>query len=129
MPTATTENTTKSPSAHDGRQDALDAAHRALLDGESTGGEAIAGTVHALTELTRALLPGIVMQPARALDVFFQFLQQSLTLQRRMLHELLGSVQAVMADAAADQSYYGPSMNGHGADRGEGRTGTRTAAA
>lgn len=103
MPTATTE-TTRSNSVHEDGE-VLEEAYRALARSEALTEEAITETVQAFTELLSALVPGVLLQPARALDVTLQLFEQSLRLQRRFLYELLSSLQSAMLQAAGDRRF------------------------
>ena len=111
MPNATDSATTRSPAERTDRTDALDEAHRSLYGTEGPAEEALSGYVRVFGELTRALIPGAVVAPARALDVVFELVQQSIDLQRRLLQEVVRSFQGAMAEAAADRPYEG-AVNG-----------------
>ncbi|HET6794694.1 MAG TPA: hypothetical protein VFH45_09645 [Acidimicrobiales bacterium] len=106
MPNAT-DSATRSAATRTDRSDALDEAHRSLYGTEGPAEEAVAGYVHVFGELMRALIPGAVVAPARALDVVFELVQQSIDLQRRLLQEVVRSFQGAMAEAAADRPYEG----------------------
>jgi len=97
----------------DERRSRLDEAHRSLRSVETTGEEVISSMVNAWTEVVRAFLPGILTEPARAVDIAFEFVQQTINLQRRLVQEILGSVQLALGEAAADQ----PLAERDGADR------------
>lgn len=98
MPTTSTEGSTRTTSLQAAQGDAFDEAQQ-LLAGSEASGEAISEAVQALSELVRAVLPAVVTQPARAADLAFELVQQSLNLQRRLLHELLAMVQVAMVEA------------------------------
>jgi len=111
MPTATSETSTRTNSFHDDQSDALGEAHRYLVRGELASEQAISDTVQAFTELLKAMVPSIMLQPAKALDVSLEFFEHSLSLQRRFLHELLSTLQTAMLDAGSDRPF---STNGNG---------------
>lgn len=69
MPTATAETSTRTNSFQDDQNDSLDEAHRFLVRSEQASEQAITETMHAFTELVKAMVPSIVLQPAKALDV------------------------------------------------------------
>ena len=102
MPT-TTENAGRSTATADDMTDALDGVYHSLRTGEASGEEAIAETVHAFAELLRTAVPAAVSQPARFLDLSFEVVQQTLNFQRRLMFEVLSSLQRVMTDAWSDQ--------------------------
>ena len=127
MPT-TSETSSRAASAGDDTTDALDSVYHSLRTGEATGEEAIAETVHAFAELLKAAVPVAVSQPARFLDLTFELAQQSLNFQRRLLYEVLASVQRVMTEAWSDQLEGERLLNGQGARGVERRSRTRRAA-
>ena len=117
MPTTSPDVTTATDSTGEERRGRLDEAHRLLLNGEAIGEEAITSVVEAWTQFVRAFLPGILTEPARALDLAFELAQQAMSLQRRFVRELVGSVQLTLADAASDQPFGGRSLDGTGSNR------------
>jgi hypothetical protein len=67
MPTAsetTSETAGRATTAGDDNIDALEGVYHSLRSGEAKGEEAIASTIHALTELVRAAMPVAVNQPS-----------------------------------------------------------------
>lgn len=127
MPTTTTDSPTRSGSTSEERTDRLDEAYRSLQASEAVSEEAVTSMIHSLSEFVRALLPGVVTEPARALDLTFELVQRAVDLQRRIVREVVGSVQVAMADMAADQPYGERSLNG-AEHRGPGRSSARSAA-
>ena len=117
VPTATTEVSNSRPAIKEAGSDRLEEAHRSLQASLSSGEEAVSAAVGAWSEFLRAFLPGVVTEPARTLDLVFEFVQQSLSLQRRLVRELIGTVQAAMAEMAIDEPW--------GASRADGSEGSR----
>ena len=117
MPTATTEVSNSRPAITEAGSDRLEEAHRSLQASLSSGEEAVAAAVGAWSEFLRAFLPGVVTEPARTLDLVFEFVHQSLSLQRRLVREVIGSVQAAMADAATDEAWSGSRADGNEGSR------------
>ena len=132
MPTTSPDVTSGSESTNstEERRGRLDEAHRLLLHGEAIGEEAIGSVVEAWTQLVRAFLPSIVTEPARALDLAFDLAQHAMSLQRRLMRELVGSLQLTLAEAASDQHFGNRALDGSGPGRsGQSRPpATRTAA-
>lgn len=130
MPTTSSESSTKAASLQSTQGEVLDEVQQLLAGSEAIGELAITEAVQAFTEVVRAVLPSVVTHPARAVDVAFEFVQQSLNLQRRLLHELLTTLQLAMVEAGWDQPYDNASPNGRGrANRGTSRRrSTRNAA-
>ena len=116
MPT-TSEATGRTTTAEDDNTDALEAIYSSLRSGEATGEEAIATTLRAFTDLVRAALSVAVSQPARFVDLSFELAQQTVSLERRFISEILTGLQRVVTDPwfdlEGDQSF--ESRNG-GAD-------------
>ena len=117
VPTATTEVSNSRPAIKEAGSGRLEEAHRSLQASLSSGEEAVASAVGAWSEFLRAFLPGVVTEPARTLDLVFEFVQQSLSLQRRLVRELVVSVQAAMAEAAIDQPWDGSRAGGNEGSR------------
>lgn len=133
MPTTSPDVSTSSTgsassSLVDERRERIDDAHRSLQAGEAMGEEAIATMVDAWSGFVRAFLPGVLTDPVRALDLAFELLQQSINLQRRLLRELMGTVQTAMAEAASDHAIT-EDRDGSRASRTAGRSGSTRAAA
>ena len=101
MPT-TSEATGRATAAGDDTTDALEGVYDSLRTGEATGEEAVAATVHALTELVRAAVPVALSQPTRFVDLSFELVQQTINFERRFIYELLFGLQRVMTEALAD---------------------------
>ena len=129
MPTTSPDVGNRTTTDSDNRRDNLDEAHRSMQRGEAFGEEAVASMVSALSELVRAFMPGIVTEPVRTLDNVFEAVQQVISLQRRLVRELMANAQLAMADAASDEPYWTRS-GFHGADPNTraARTSSRTAA-
>jgi hypothetical protein len=126
MPTAS-EITGRANAAEDDRANAIEGIYDSLRSGEARGEEAIATTVHAFTDLLRAAVPAAISQPARFVDLTFEVGQQTMSLQRRLIFEVLSDLQRVMTEPWS--ALEAPRLNGHhgrGADQ-SGRT-TRRAA-
>lgn len=129
MATTSPDVSPRTSAVNNGGIDRLGQAHRSLRSGEAIGEEAIASMVTAGTEFVRAFLPAIVTEPVRTLDIIFEFVQQSVSLQRRLMRELLGSVQVAMADAASDQPLGTAGAGGESAPPSDSsRSSARTAA-
>lgn len=103
MPTAAPE-TPRSISLHED-DEVLEEAYRSLARSEALTEEAITELVAAVTELMSAVVPTVVLQPARAVDVTLQLLEQSLRLQRRFLYELLSSIQRAVLQVGGDRRF------------------------
>jgi len=97
MPT-TSETAGRTTSAGDDT-DALGGVYDSLRSGEATGEEAIAATIQAFTELLRTAIPVAMSQPARFVDLSFEFAQQAINFQRRLFFEVLTGLQRVMTEA------------------------------
>ncbi len=67
-----------------------------MLNGGAKGEQAIAATLHACTDLLRAALPVAVSQPVRFVDLTFEVAQQTISLERRFLVEVLSGLQRVV---------------------------------
>ena len=104
MPTTSSEASARAASLQAAHGDALDGTQRLLADSEANGEQAISEAVQAFSELVRAVLPGVVTQPVRAVDLALELMQQSLNLQRRLLHELLATLQVAMVEAGWDNA-------------------------
>ena len=111
MPAAT-DTPTKTPPVRSDQIDLLDESFHSLRDAQIASETAIAETVQAFTELVRTFLPSVFIEPARTLDVLFQFVEQGVALQRRFVQEVLGSLQLGVRDFAADQPYTERRLNG-----------------
>ena len=98
MPT-TSETAGRATSAGDDSTDALGGVYDSLRTGEATGEEAIAATIQAFTDLVRTAIPVAMSQPARFVDLTFEFVQQAINFQRRLFFEVLTGVQRVMTEA------------------------------
>jgi len=83
MPT-TSETAGRTTSAGDDATDALGGVYDSLRSGEATGEEAIAATIQAFTDLLRTAIPVAMSQPARFVDLSFEFAQQAINFQRRL---------------------------------------------
>ena len=112
MPTTSPETATRSNSVH-AEGDALDEAYRSFAHGEVAAEQAISETVHALSELVWAVVPAVVLQPMRTIDLALQLTEQAIQLQRRLLHELVVNLQVPMMKALAE-------VPGDGATNGNG---------
>lgn len=99
MPSTTSETPTRAASHQAGQVDALDEGRRLLCGSEASGERAISEAVHAFSELVAVLLPGVVTQPARAVDLTLDLIQLSMNLQRQLLHEVLAAVHVAMVEA------------------------------
>ncbi|HEY1443697.1 MAG TPA: hypothetical protein VGF51_02270 [Acidimicrobiales bacterium] len=122
MPTTTESAGRATASPDDNNSDALESIYDSLRSGEATGEEAIAATLHAFTDLMRAALPVAVSQPVRFVDLSFEFAQQTISLERRFLTEVLTGLQRVVTEPwfdLADQSL--------GSRNGDGNQSSRTA--
>jgi hypothetical protein len=120
----TTETTGPATAAGDDSTDALEGVYDSLRSGEATGEEAIAATIQAFTELLREAIPLAMSQPARLVDLSFEFTQQTINFQRRLFHEILSGLQRVMTEAWSDLEGV-QSLNGK-AGRGAGNRGRAT---
>jgi len=98
MPT-TSETAGRTTSAGDDTTDVLGGVYDSLRSGEATGEEAIAATIQAFTELLRTAIPVAMSQPARLVDLSFEFAQQAINFQRRLFFEVLTGLQRVMTEA------------------------------
>ncbi|HMK99039.1 MAG TPA: hypothetical protein VK428_02500 [Acidimicrobiales bacterium] len=98
MPT-TSETAGRTTSAGDDATDALGGVYDSLRSGEATGEEAIAATIQAFTDLLRTAIPVAMSQPARFVDLSFEFAQQAINFQRRLFFEVLTGLQRVMTEA------------------------------
>jgi hypothetical protein len=127
MPT-TSETTTRTPAAEEDNADALEAIYDSLRSGEATGEEAIATTLRAFTDLLRAALPVAVSQPVHFVDLTFELAQQTISLERRFVSEILSGLQRVVTEPWFElegaQSF--ESRNGGGSNHA-GRTARRAA--
>ena len=101
MPT-TSETSSRTSTAADDTTDAFDGVYDSLRSGEATGEQAIAETVHAFTEMLRAVVPVAMSQPARFVDLTFELAQQTMSFQRRLFFEVLTGLQRVMTEAWSD---------------------------
>jgi hypothetical protein len=122
MPTTTESTGRATASPDDNNTDALESIYDSLRSGEATGEEAITATLHAFTDLLRAALPVAVSQPVRFVDLSFEFAQQTISLERRFLSEVLIGLQRVVTEPwfdLADQSL--------GSRNGDGNHSSRTA--
>ena len=99
MPDTSSETPTRAASHQAMQADAIDMARRSLSDSEASGEQAISEAVRAFSQLVAVLLPGMVTQPARTVDLTLDLIQLSLNLQRRLLHEVLATVQVAMVEA------------------------------
>ena len=99
MPTTSSEASTRAASLQAAQGDVLDEAEQLLTDIEASGEQAMSEVMKAFNELARAVLPGVLTQPVRAVDLALELMQQSLNLQRRLLHDLLATVQVAMVEA------------------------------
>ncbi len=117
MPT-TSETTGRATSAGDETADALEGVYHSLRTGEATGEEAVASTIHAFTDLLRAAVPVAMSQPARFVDLSFEFAQQAITFQRRFFYEVLAGLQRVTTEAWSDLEgdQFFKNQNGRGAE-------------
>lgn len=97
MPT-TSETTARPNASGEDNADALAAIYDSLRSGEATGEEAIAATLHAFTDVLRAALPVAVSQPARFVDLSFELAQQTMSLERRFISEILSGLQRVVTE-------------------------------
>ena len=110
MPTTSPETATRPNSAH-AEGDALDEAYRSFAHSEVAAEQAISETVHALSELVWAVVPSVVLQPMRTLDLALQLGEQALQLQRRLLQELVVNLQVPMMRALTEAPF---EENGNG---------------
>jgi hypothetical protein len=112
----TSEATGRATAAGEDNTDALEGVYDSLRSGEATGEEAVAATVHALTELVRAAVPVALSQPTRFVDLSFELVQQTINFERRFIYEMLYGLQRVMtealADVESDASFKGQRANG-----------------
>ncbi len=97
MPT-TSETTGRAAASEDDNADALGSIYDSLRSGEATGEEAIAATLHAFTDLLRAALPVAVSQPVHFVDLSFELAQQTISLERRFISEILSGLQRVVTE-------------------------------
>ena len=99
MPTPTTSETSERPAASgEDNSLALGAIYDSLRSGEATGEEAIAATLRAFTDLVRAALPVAVSQPVHFVDLSFELAQQTISLERRFISEILSGLQRVVTE-------------------------------
>ena len=120
MPT-TSETTGRATASGENNSDALGAIYDSLRSGEATGEEAIAATLRAFTDLMRAALPVAVNQPVRFVDLSFELVQQTVSLERRFFVEILSGFQRVVTEPWFD-------LDGHRAlESQNGGGGSRTA--
>jgi hypothetical protein len=109
MPTTSETTGRAAASGDDNNTDAMGSIYDSLRSGEATGEEAIAATLHAFTDFLRAALPVAVSQPARFVDLSFELAQQTISLERRFVSEILSGLQRVVTepwfDLDADQSF------------------------
>jgi hypothetical protein len=112
----TSEASGRATAAGDDNTDALEGVYDSLRSGEATGEEAVAATIHALTELVRAAVPVALSQPTRFVDLSFELVQQTINFERRVIFEVLYGLQRVMTEALADfeseDSFKGQRANG-----------------
>ncbi|HSZ36616.1 MAG TPA: hypothetical protein VK773_05960 [Acidimicrobiales bacterium] len=97
MPTST-ETTGRTTASGEDTSDALEAIYDSLRSGEATGEEAIASTLRAFTDVVRAALPVAVSQPVRFVDLAFELAQQTVSLERRFISEILSGLQRVVTE-------------------------------
>ena len=97
MPT-TSETTGRTATSEEDNTDALGSIYDSLRSGEATGEEAIAATLHAFTDLLRAALPVAVSQPVHFVDLSFELAQQTISLERRFISEILSGLQRVVTE-------------------------------
>jgi hypothetical protein len=118
MPT-TSETTGRATTPAEDNTDALGAIYDSLRNGEATGEEAIAATLHAFTDLMRAALPVAVSQPVRFVDLTFELAQQTISLERRFFVEILSGLQRVVTEPWFDLDGHQSleSRNGGGGNR------------
>lgn len=118
MPT-TSETTGRATAPGEDNADALGAIYDSLRSGEATGEEAIASTLHAFTDLLRAALPVAVSQPVRFVDLSFELVQQTISLERRFVVEILSGLQRVVTEPWFDLDGHQSieSRNGGGGSR------------
>lgn len=114
MPTTTESAGRATASPDDNNTDALESIYDSLRSGEATGEEAIATTLRAFTDLMRAALPVAVSQPVRFVDLSFEFAQQTISLERRFLAEVLTGLQRVVTEPWFDLDQSIESRNGAG---------------
>jgi hypothetical protein len=122
MPT-TSETTGRAAASGEDNPDALGAIYDSLRSGEATGEEAIAATLRAFTDLLRAALPVAVSQPVHFVDLSFELAQQTISLERRFVSEILSGLQRVVTEPWFELEG-GQSLGGR---NGAGRTARRAA--
>jgi hypothetical protein len=127
MPT-TSETTGRTAASDEDNTDALGSIYDSLRSGEATGEEAIAATLHAFTDLLRAALPVAVSQPVHFVDLSFELAQQTISLERRFISEILSGLQRVVTEPwfELDGNHSLESRNGGGSNPGS-RTARRAA--
>jgi hypothetical protein len=120
MPTTSeTTGRTATPGEDKENADALGSIYDSLRSGEATGEEAIAATLRAFTDLLRAALPVAVSQPVHFVDLSFELAQQTISLERRFVSEILSGLQRVVTEPwfELDGSQSFESRNGGGTGR------------
>ncbi len=127
MPT-TSETTGRTAASEEDNSDALGSIYDSSRSGEAKGEEAIAATLHAFTELLRAALPFAVSQPVRFVDLSFELAQQTISLERRFISEIMSGLQRVVTEpwVELEGNHSLESRNGGGSNHG-GRTARRAA--
>jgi hypothetical protein len=128
MPNAT-ETTGRATASGEEPSDALGAIYDSLRSGEATGEEAFAATLRAFTDLLRAALPVAVSQPVHV-DLGFGLAQQTISLERRFVSEILSGLQRVVTEPwhELEVGHSLENRNGGGSDHAR-RSTRRTAAA
>lgn len=89
MPTTSSDASTGTASLQGTQGDVLDDV-RELLACED---ESVAEAAQAFANLVRAVIPDLISQPVQAVDAVFELIQQSLNVQRRLVRDLLTSLQ------------------------------------
>ncbi len=127
MPTET-ETTGRATASGEDNAESLGAIYDSLRSGEATGEEAIATTLRAFTDLLRAALPVAVSQPVHFVDLSFELAQQTISLERRFMSEILSGLQRVVTEPwfELEGGQALPSRNGGGSNH-SGRTARRAA--
>jgi hypothetical protein len=127
MPTSS-ETTSRTAASDEDNADALGSIYDSLRSGEATGEEAIAATLHAFTDLLRAALPVAVSQPVHFVDLSFELAQQTISLERRFISEILSGLQRVVTEPwfELDGNHSFEIRNGGGSNPGS-RTARRAA--
>jgi len=128
MPTAT-ETTGRATASGEESSDALGAIYDSLRSGEAAGEEAVAATLRAFTDLVRAAVPVAVSQPVHFVDLSFELAEQTISLERRFVFEILSGLQRLVTEPWFELEDRQSLESGNGVGRGRAGRSPRQAAA